>query len=124
MGWWLESKLHGGWGDARRLPCHRRRTLATHDAEQRMLGALPGEPALGRGPAPSGDYSRHEYHHPAAGWGAALSVSHVLERAAEPLKGLRVLFVMNHENGGLHCPASPSPAHPHRPPPPLSQTPT
>ena len=32
-----------------------------HDAEQRMLGAIPGEPALGRGPAPGGDYCRHEY---------------------------------------------------------------
>ena len=39
------------------------------NVEQRMLGAVPGEPALGRGPAPDGDHSRHEYHHPAAGWG-------------------------------------------------------
>lgn len=37
-----------------------------HDAEQRMLGAVEGVPALGRGPAPEGDYSRHEYLHPAA----------------------------------------------------------
>ena len=29
------------------------------DAEQRMLGAIPGKPALGRGPAADGDYSRH-----------------------------------------------------------------
>ena len=36
---------------------------AKHDAELRMLGAVPGVPALGRGPAPEGDYSRHEYHH-------------------------------------------------------------
>lgn len=40
-------------------------------AEQRMLGATPGVPALGRGPVPSGHFSRHGYHHPAAGWGAA-----------------------------------------------------
>ncbi len=76
----------------------------THDAEQRMLGAIPGEPALGRGPAPSGDYSRHEYHHPAAGWGAARSVASVLQRAGEPLHGMRSLFVMNHQNGGFDCP--------------------
>ncbi|HEX8895764.1 MAG TPA: FdhF/YdeP family oxidoreductase [Terriglobales bacterium] len=75
-----------------------------HDAKQRMLGAIPGEPALGRGPAPTGDYSRHEYDHPAAGWGAAGSVARVLERAGEPVEGFRALFVMNHENGGFDCP--------------------
>jgi hypothetical protein len=74
------------------------------DAEQRMLGAVPGVPALGRGPAPEGDYSRHEYHHPAAGWGAARSVGRVLARAGEPLEGFRALFVMNHEDGGFDCP--------------------
>jgi molybdopterin-dependent oxidoreductase alpha subunit len=77
---------------------------AKQDAEQRMLGAVPGVPALGRGPAPEGDYSRHEYHHPAAGWGAARSVGKVLERAGEPLEGVRALFVMNHEDGGFDCP--------------------
>src|SRR5882672_6036703 len=76
----------------------------TRDAEQRMLGAIPGEPALGRGPAPSGDYSRHEYNHPAAGWRAARSVAGVLERAGESLEGVRALFVMNHQNGGFDCP--------------------
>lgn len=75
-----------------------------HDAEQRMLGAIPGEPALGRGPSMSGGYSRHEYDHPAAGWGAARSVAHILERAGEPAEGVRALFVMNHENGGFDCP--------------------
>ena len=71
-----------------------------------MLGAIPGLPALGRGPAPGDDYSRHEYHHPAAGWGAARSVGKVLERAGEPLEGFRARFVMNHEDGGFDCPGS------------------
>jgi molybdopterin-dependent oxidoreductase alpha subunit len=75
-----------------------------HEAEQRMLGAIPGKPALGRGPAISGGYSRHEYDHPAAGWGAARSVARVLERAGEPVEGFRALFTMNHENGGFDCP--------------------
>ena len=75
-----------------------------HDAEQRMLGAIPGEPALGRGPAPGDDYSRHEYDHPAAGWGAARSVASVLDHAGEPVEGARAIFVMNHENGGFDCP--------------------
>jgi molybdopterin-dependent oxidoreductase alpha subunit len=68
-----------------------------------MLGAVPGVPALGRGPVP-GDYSRHDYHHPAAGWGAARSVAHVLERAGQPLEGFHALFVMNHQDGGFDCP--------------------
>ena len=49
-------------------------TETKHDAEELMLGAVPGVAALGRGPAQGDDYSRHEYHHPAAGWGAARSV--------------------------------------------------
>jgi molybdopterin-dependent oxidoreductase alpha subunit len=72
--------------------------------EQQMLGVVPDEPAVGRGPASNGDYSRHEYHHPAAGWGAARSVADVLRRAGEPIEGVRALFVMNHENGGFDCP--------------------
>jgi molybdopterin-dependent oxidoreductase alpha subunit len=73
-------------------------------AERRMLGGAPGEPAVGRGPVPDGSYSRHEYDHPAAGWGAARSVARVLERAGEPAEGFRALFVMNHEAGGFDCP--------------------
>src|SRR5690349_2667011 len=76
----------------------------TSDAEQLMFGAIPGEPALGRGPAVEGDYSRHPYHHPAAGWGAAESVANVLARAGEPIEGFRAIFVMNHADGGFDCP--------------------
>jgi hypothetical protein len=65
----------------------------TPDAEQLMLGAIPGKPALGRGPAVDGDYSRHPYHHPAAGWGAAESVASVLARAGEPIEGFRAILV-------------------------------
>jgi hypothetical protein len=35
-------------------------TNPNHDAEELMLGTVPGEPALGRGPATSDEYSRHE----------------------------------------------------------------
>src|SRR5438874_35264 len=76
----------------------------TTDAEQLMLGAIPGKAALGRGPAVDGDYSRHPYHHPAAGWGAAESVAGVLARAGEPIEGFRAIFVMNHQDGGFDCP--------------------
>src|SRR5215467_14657205 len=74
------------------------------DARDRMLGSVPGAPALGRGPDPDGGYSRHEYHHPAAGWGAARSVGQVLERAGTPIHGVQALFVMNQEDGGFDCP--------------------
>lgn len=37
-------------------------------------GSVPGASAVGRGPAPDGGFSRQEYDHPAAGWGAARSV--------------------------------------------------
>jgi anaerobic selenocysteine-containing dehydrogenase len=76
----------------------------TPDAEQLMLGAIPGKAALGRGPAVDGKHSRHPYHHPAAGWGAAESVSNVLARAGEPIEGFRAIFVMNHQDGGFDCP--------------------
>ncbi|HUX86175.1 MAG TPA: FdhF/YdeP family oxidoreductase [Chloroflexota bacterium] len=69
-----------------------------------MLGGVSSEPAVGRGPTPTGEYARHEYDHPAAGWGAARSVARVLERAGEPLNGFRALFVMNQEDGGFDCP--------------------
>src|SRR5262245_66175055 len=94
------------------------RPVDAQDAEQRMLGAVAGVPALGRGPAPTGDHARHDYHHPAAGWGAARSVASVLARAGEPLEGFRALFLMNHENGGFDCPGcawrdAPGPHPPH-----------
>jgi molybdopterin-dependent oxidoreductase alpha subunit len=73
-------------------------------AQDRMLGSVPGVPAAGRGPAPDGGFSRHEYHHPAAGWGAARSVAEVLERSGTPAEGVRALFVMNQEDGGFDCP--------------------
>jgi hypothetical protein len=74
------------------------------DAAQGMLAAVRGVPALGRGPAPEGGFSRHEYDHPAAGWGSAMSVSRVLEKAGEPIDGFHAIFVMNHEDGGFDCP--------------------
>ncbi len=78
-----------------------------------MLGAIAGEEALGRGPQPSGAFSRHTYDHPSAGWGAARSVARVLEHASEPAQSLRALVVMNHEAGGFDCPGCAWPDDPH-----------
>ena len=63
-----------------------------------------GTPAVGFGPNTGGAFSQEDYHHPAAGWGAAKSVSLVLLRNHEVVNGARVVFKMNHENGGFDCP--------------------
>ena len=69
-----------------------------------MLGDAPGLAALGRGPSGAGAPEQVDYEHPAAGWGAARSVTKVLVRSREPLEGPRVLAKMNHEDGGFDCP--------------------
>lgn len=46
----------------------------------------------------------HPYHHPAAGWGAAESVTRFLAKEGEGIAGPRAILKMNHENGGFDCP--------------------
>ncbi len=60
--------------------------------------------AVGFGPNVGGSFSQEDYHHPAAGWGAAISVTKVLLGHHELIDGPRVVFKMNHENGGYDCP--------------------
>ena len=62
------------------------------------------KPAVGFGPNREGAFSQEDYHHPAAGWGAAKNVSLVLLKNHEVVNGARVVFKMNHENGGFDCP--------------------
>jgi molybdopterin-dependent oxidoreductase alpha subunit len=57
------------------------------------VGAVPDEPP-----------ESHSYHHPAAGWGAAKSVTQVLLEQGELREGTRAILKMNHENGGFDCP--------------------
>ncbi len=49
-------------------------------------------------------FSQKDYKHPAAAWGAAFSVGHVLLEQQELLEGVEAIFRMNHENGGFDCP--------------------
>ena len=77
---------------------------APDDDASRMLGAVPGAPALGRGPATDKPVEHADDHHPAAGWGAATSVARVLARSGEPLAGTRALLKMNHADRGFDCP--------------------
>ncbi|WP_343245959.1 FdhF/YdeP family oxidoreductase [Streptomyces sp. SID5785] len=55
------------------------------------------------GPVPEGEPEFHPYHHPAAGWGAAKSVTRFMARE-RALDGPRAVLRMNHENGGFDCP--------------------
>jgi len=63
-------------------------------------------------PEPAGDqesstgagFSQKDYHHPAAGWGAAKAVGQVLLKQGEIVAGVRAILTMNHENGGFDCP--------------------
>jgi molybdopterin-dependent oxidoreductase alpha subunit len=64
----------------------------------------PPTPAIGFGPNAGGTFSQKDYHHPAAGWGAAKSVSLVLLRQRELIDGTRAVINMNHEDGGYDCP--------------------
>ncbi|TQF06341.1 FdhF/YdeP family oxidoreductase [Kitasatospora acidiphila] len=56
------------------------------------------------GPVPTGEPEFEPYHHPAAGWGAAKSVTKVLLRERELVDGPRAVMKMNHENSGFDCP--------------------
>src|ERR1700722_3871036 len=49
-------------------------------------------------------FSREDYRHPAAAWGAAMSVGRVLLEQGEIVDGVRAIFKINHENGGFDCP--------------------
>ncbi|MFJ8096966.1 FdhF/YdeP family oxidoreductase [Streptomyces griseofuscus] len=56
------------------------------------------------GPAAEGPPEFRPYHHPAAGWGAAKSVTKVLMRERALVDGPRAIMRMNHENSGFDCP--------------------
>ncbi|MFC9491142.1 FdhF/YdeP family oxidoreductase, partial [Streptomyces hydrogenans] len=57
------------------------------------------------GPVPDGEPEVRPYHHPAAGWGAAKSVTRfMLREGALPVDGPRAIMKMNHERTGFDCP--------------------
>lgn len=73
------------------------------EAEVLLGQGTPESAAPGCGPG-EGRPSKRDYHHPAAGWGAGISVSKVLLKRRELLEGPQVIVRMNHENGGFDCP--------------------
>ncbi|MFF2747055.1 FdhF/YdeP family oxidoreductase [Kitasatospora sp. NPDC058048] len=62
----------------------------------------PGQEEVG--PSPAGPPHAQPYHHPAAGWGAAKSVTRFLVREGAYLDGPRAVMRMNHEKSGFDCP--------------------
>ncbi|MFE2183139.1 FdhF/YdeP family oxidoreductase [Streptomyces sp. NPDC059455] len=64
----------------------------------------PGVAARGRGPNRPGGFSQVDDVGPSAGWGAARSVTRVIARTGEPVRGPLAITKMNHENGGFDCP--------------------
>ncbi|MFF5140703.1 FdhF/YdeP family oxidoreductase [Streptomyces sp. NPDC013157] len=75
----------------------------SHDEQKRLRSAEPGgEERVG--PRPDGEPFFHPYRHPAAGWGAAKSVSKFLVRERALLDGPRAIMKMNHEGEGFDCP--------------------
>src|SRR6266852_860014 len=66
-------------------------------------GDLP-EPAGDQESSTGAGFSQKDYHHPAAGWGAAKAVGQVLLEQGEIVDGVKAILKMNHENGGFDCP--------------------
>lgn len=58
----------------------------------------------GRGPRQDRELVQHDYTHPAAGWGAALSVGNVLIKNRRPVAGTTGMLRMNQEGKGFDCP--------------------
>src|ERR1700735_256310 len=68
-------------------------------AEEESSNESPAA-AVGFGPNAGGPFSQENYHRPAAGWGAAMSVTGVLVKQAEILDGTRAVLKMNHRRTG------------------------
>ena len=78
---------------------------AADGTTRRPTGLMPDVPRQGGyGPATFKRFSSKPYHHPAAGWGAALSVGKVLISERELFKGTAAMFTMNHPVKGFDCP--------------------
>ncbi|MDR2722566.1 MAG: FdhF/YdeP family oxidoreductase [Cellulomonadaceae bacterium] len=73
--------------------------------DQRVPGVIAEVPRQGGlGPRTNGEWSHKPYHHPAAGWGATMSVGHVLIETHELARGSKAMFTMNQPGVGFDCP--------------------
>lgn len=75
------------------------------DAASPAPGLMARQPRQGGyGPVTDRDWSQQPYRHPAAAWGAALSVGKVIARQRLPIAGPKALVEMNHPIRGYDCP--------------------
>ncbi|MFB6892166.1 FdhF/YdeP family oxidoreductase [Kitasatospora sp. NPDC056327] len=77
---------------------------AVTTSDERPAGPAPRRPGPAVGPTPGGEPEFRPYHHPAAGWGAARSVTRFLAHEGALVDGPRAIRRMNHEDGGFDCP--------------------
>ncbi|MFT4262820.1 MAG: FdhF/YdeP family oxidoreductase [Nocardioides sp.] len=93
-------------------PTHQaRESIEPHPVER---STVPPEPPVntrgeqgqfGYGKGDDKPWSQQDYHHPAAGWGAAVSVSQVLVRERQPFRGSFAMLKMNQPaHNGFDCP--------------------
>ncbi len=69
------------------------------------FGLMPEAPRQGGyGPVTTKGWSQEDYEHPAAAWGAAISVGEVLVKSGRPVSGALSMFTMNHPIKGFDCP--------------------
>lgn len=70
------------------------------------FGLMKAEPRQGGlGPTSTGEWSSTgTYDHPAAGWGAAMTVGKVLLEQRQPVAGTKAMFTMNQPKSGFDCP--------------------
>ena len=67
-----------------------------------LLSKMPRQG--GYGPAATGPITSDPYHHPAAGWGATLSVGRIIATQRAPVAGTKAMFTMNQSPRGFDCP--------------------
>ena len=73
--------------------------------QKQVPGLLADMPRQGGfGPSTTKPWSSSPYHHPAAAWGAARSVSKVLISERELFAGTKAMLEMNHPVRGFDCP--------------------
>jgi molybdopterin-dependent oxidoreductase alpha subunit len=73
--------------------------------QEKIIGLMPNEPRQGGfGPLTEKPWSHKPYHHPAAGWGATMSVGKVVMKQKQLGRATKAMVTMNHPCTGFDCP--------------------